>query len=52
MILMVVEELHKPVSSLILGHNCGPAVMHALLHVLHTVLIELRVLQAVESELL
>lgn len=48
----VVEELHKPVSSLILGHNCGPAVMHALLHVLHTVLIELRVLQAVESELL
>lgn len=47
---LVVEELHKPVSSLILGHNCGPAVMHALLHVLHTVLIELRVLQAVESE--
>lgn len=33
---LVVEELHKPVSSLILGHNCGPAVMHALLHVLHS----------------
>lgn len=49
---LVVEELHKPVSGLILGHSWGAAAMHTLLHVLHTVLIELRVLQAVESELL
>lgn len=47
---VLVGNLHKPVSSLILRHNWGSAV--TLLHMLHTVLTELRVLQAVESELL